>query len=304
MSPITLKQLEAFYWAATCANFAVAAERVHVSVSSLSRRITELESALGRPLFDRAGHRAVLTEDGRRALPAALRALEAAAQVSGVFQDSQGLGGRCSFGVGELSALTWLPKFMARVKELYPALTVEPCVDVGAVLERQLEKGQLDFAVVAGRSSRAGILSRQVGSARFAWMTSAGVAGRSRTLTPTQLRRFPVITLPEGAGSTRILDDWLQAAGIDAVQRIACNNWGAIAGMLREGLGIGFLPEGWDGAPTDPAALRVLKSQPPLAPLPYSFQWRRDDTRPLVGIMRDCVAQCVDFSVAAGLGRR
>ena len=45
---MTLKQLEAFYWAATCASFAVAAERLHLSVSSLSKRIAELEEALGR----------------------------------------------------------------------------------------------------------------------------------------------------------------------------------------------------------------------------------------------------------------
>ena len=45
---MTLKQLEAFYWAATCASFAVAAERLHLSVSSLSKRIAELEEALGQ----------------------------------------------------------------------------------------------------------------------------------------------------------------------------------------------------------------------------------------------------------------
>jgi DNA-binding transcriptional LysR family regulator len=61
---MTLKQLEAFYWAATCASFAVAAERLHLSVSSLSKRITELEDALGQPLFDRSGHKAALTDAG------------------------------------------------------------------------------------------------------------------------------------------------------------------------------------------------------------------------------------------------
>src|SRR5574343_538717 len=66
---MTLKQLEAFYWAASCATFAMAAERVHLSVSSLSKRIAELEASLGQVLFDRAGHRAALTEAGTRLLP-------------------------------------------------------------------------------------------------------------------------------------------------------------------------------------------------------------------------------------------
>lgn len=68
---MTLKQLEAFYWAATCASFAVAADRLHLSLSSLSKRIAELESALGLDLFDRSGHRAVLTAAGERLLPQA-----------------------------------------------------------------------------------------------------------------------------------------------------------------------------------------------------------------------------------------
>ena len=54
---MTLKQLEAFYWAATCASFAVAAERLHLSVSSLSKRIAELEEALGQRCSTAAGTR-------------------------------------------------------------------------------------------------------------------------------------------------------------------------------------------------------------------------------------------------------
>ncbi|WP_348752274.1 LysR family transcriptional regulator, partial [uncultured Aquincola sp.] len=68
---MTLKQLEAFYWAATCSSFAMAAERVHLSVSSLSKRIAELEASLGQPLFDRSGRQAALTEAGQRLLPQA-----------------------------------------------------------------------------------------------------------------------------------------------------------------------------------------------------------------------------------------
>ncbi|SUP85622.1 LysR family substrate-binding transcriptional regulator [Yersinia pseudotuberculosis] len=51
---MTLKQLEAFYWAARCSNFSIAAERLHISISSLSKRIVELEASLGCTLFDRS----------------------------------------------------------------------------------------------------------------------------------------------------------------------------------------------------------------------------------------------------------
>lgn len=298
MTQPTLKQLEAFYSAATCANFATAAERLHLSVSSLSKRLVELELALGHTLFDRSGHRAVLSAAGTRLLAPALSVLDAVAALQGAFSTAAGFSGRCRFGVGELSALTWLPRFVARIREQHPGLLVEPCVDVGAVLERRVEKGELDFAVIAGRSSSSQMLSQPVGVARFAWMAAPQVAGPDGWLTPALLQRWPLITLPAGAGTTRILDDWMLAQGLTLTppQRIECNHWAAIAGMLREGLGIGFLPECWASAPAGTRALQVLASQPPLAPLHYAFQWRRDDRRELIRVMRELVSPCVDFS--------
>ena len=112
---MTLKQLEAFYWAATCASFAVAAERLHLSVSSLSKRIAELEEALGQ-LFDRSGHKAALTEAGQRLLPQAGDMLASAERIRASVAQSAGLVGRCRFGVGELTALTWLPRLIGVVR--------------------------------------------------------------------------------------------------------------------------------------------------------------------------------------------
>ena len=44
---MTLKQLEAFYLAARLGTFALAAARIHVTQSSLSKRIAELEKGGG-----------------------------------------------------------------------------------------------------------------------------------------------------------------------------------------------------------------------------------------------------------------
>ncbi|KVM54724.1 LysR family transcriptional regulator [Burkholderia ubonensis] len=294
MATPTFKQLDAFYWAATSANFATAAQRLNLSISSLSKRINELEQATGRVLFDRSGHRAVLTEDGETLLPAAIRVLEAVAALQDAFAQDKGLTGRLSFGVGELSALTWLPRFVAAVQKLHPQLKLEPYVDVGAVLEAKVDAGELDFAVIAGRSSRGSILSQQVTEARFAWMASERLVGSARTLTPALLERHPLVTLPAGAGTTHILDEWLLATGVNHARRITCNNWSALAGMMREGVGIGFLPADWAATHTDAALVR-LASKPALSPLPYAFQWRRGDMRGLIPSMLALVRQYADF---------
>ncbi|AOJ03782.1 MULTISPECIES: LysR family transcriptional regulator [Burkholderia] len=294
MATPTLKQLDAFYWAATCANFSTAAQRLHLSISSLSKRINELEQVMGRTLFDRSGHRAVLTEDGETLLPAAVRVLESVAALQDAFAEDKGLTGRLRFGVGELSALTWLPRFVAAVQKLHPQLILEPYVDVGAALEDKVDAGELDFAVVAGRSSRGSILSQPVTEARFAWMAAEKLVGRERTLTPALIASQTLVILPAGSGVTRILDEWLLACGIDHPRRITCNNWGAVAGMLREGVGIGFLPADWAAARTG-GGLVQLTSEPSLSPLHYAFQWRRGDMRGLIPSMLALVRQHADF---------
>ncbi|ERJ37948.1 LysR family transcriptional regulator [Burkholderia sp. AU4i] len=294
MATPTLKQLDAFYWAATCANFSTAAQRLHLSVSSLSKRINELEQVVERTLFDRSGHRAVLTDDGEALLPAVVRVLESVAALQESVARDEGLSGRLRFGVGELSALTWLPRFVAAVQKQHPKLALEPYVDVGAALEEKVDAGELDFAVIAGRSSRSSVLSQPVAEARFAWMAAEALVGRERVLTPALLASHALVLLPSGSGVTRILDDWLLACGINHARRIECNNWSAVAGMLSEGVGIGFLPVDWARARPG-GHLVQLTSEPPLAPLQYAFQWRRGDVRGLIPSMLSLVRQYADF---------
>lgn len=297
MQSPSIKQLEAFWWAATCANFATAAQRVHLSVSSLSKRISELESVLGQALFDRSGHRAVLTEAGERLLPAALDVLNAMAALGHALDTRTALTGHCRFGVGDLSALTWLPAFVAAARQAHPHLVLEPYVDVGGVLERRLDDGELDFAVIAGRSSRSTLLSQPVGAARFAWAAAPALPGTGRPGAGALLQRHALVTLPPNAGTTRLLDDWLLAHRATVRERILCNSWGAVAGMLRAGVGIGFLPAGWIGT----LGLRAVGGRAPLAPLHYTFQWRRGDARALIPAMQRLAQDQVDFSAPPAL---
>ena len=290
----TLKQLDAFYWAATCSNFATAAQRLHLSISSLSKRINELESVLGRTLFDRSGYRATLTQDGESLLPTAMRVLESVATIQDTFTRHNGLSGRLRFGVGELSAMTWLPRFVAATQKLHSQLQLEPHVDVGEVLEEKLDAGELDFAVVANRPSRSSLVSQTVAKARFTWMAAQQLVGSAHTLTPALLAKHQLVTLPSGSGVVRILDEWLLAQRISHTRHIQCNNWLAVAGMLREGVGIGFLPSAWETSLLK-TGLTSLKSHPDLSSLPYAFQWRRGDMRATIPAMLELVRQHVAF---------
>lgn len=293
---MTLKQLEAFYWAATSSTFLVAAERLHVSQSSLSKRIAELEAQLRRPLFDRSGHRAVLTEAGQQLLPLARRMLGLADEMLSLVAEGSGLRGYCRFGVGDLAALTWLPDLVAHVRAAYPDLVLEPYVDVGATLAQRLDSGELDFAVIAGYSSNSVIASEAIAQVRFSWAAAPELVQGRRAITASLLQETALIGMPPGAGTTRVLEQWLAVHNMVPGRRLTCNNLAAIAGLVAAGVGLGLFPEGWLRQMAARGAVVELRGRPALPPLQYTFQWRRDDTRPLLARMREAVAATVDFT--------
>lgn len=294
---MTLKQLEAFYWAATCSSFAMAAERVHLSVSSLSKRIAELEASLGQALFDRSGRQAALTEAGQRLLPQAGALLQQADALRQDIGGSTGLRGPCRIGVGELTALTWLPHWVAVIGQRHPALEVSVQVDIGEVLADRLDRGELDVAVIAGRSRRGALRCTPLAQATFCWCAAPALAARLRRLDAAALRTLPLVSLPAGSGITPIVDEWLEQAGAQAGQRLVCNHWGGIVGLLAQGLGVGLLPTGWAAALQQRGVLRELRSTVPLGALDYALHSRRDDLRPLVPQLRALAKATADYAV-------
>lgn len=294
---VTLKQVEAFYWAATLANFSLASGRLHISQSSLSKRIAELEAQLGRALFDRSGHRCQLTQPGQTLLPLARRLLRSADELVEAMADTGHVRGVCRFGVGELAALSWLPRFVVRAREVYPGLVLEPQVDLGRALEERVESGELDFAVVAGTSTRVALSSQVIARVRFLWAGSPALVGERRVVTAELLGQLAVITMPTDAGSAREFDNWLIANGLEVGRRLRCNNLGAIAGLVSAGVGISFLPEGWLEPLVQRGDVVLLESRPALPVQAYSFQARRDDIRPLVQRLKQLVIEQADFSL-------
>ena len=74
-----LRHLRYFVALAECLSFTRAAERVHVTQSTLSHQIRQLEEELGHPLFDRIGKRVMQTAAGEtfpRSASKALRDVE------------------------------------------------------------------------------------------------------------------------------------------------------------------------------------------------------------------------------------
>lgn len=294
---MTLKQLEAFYWAARLGSFAVAALRLHVTQSSLSRRISDLEEDLGQQLFSRSGQRAAITDAGTRLLPYATQMLDLETQARSSHGETAALRGVCRFGVSELVATTWLPKLVTNVLKQHPDLVLQPYVDLTAGLERKLERGELDFAVIPGPSRMSALAHRPLGDLDYAWMAAPTRLARGTVLTPSHFVEHPVITLTTQSTLTQSFDRWAQLQNLDIPRRLVCNSLLALIGLTTAGVGISFFPRPFMRPLLEREQLVELVCEPALPRLGYCFHWRGDDTRRLVMVLQELVAQAADFSV-------
>lgn len=295
---MTLNQLKAFYWAAKLGTFAIAAGRLHVTQSSLSKRIAELEANIGRPLFDRSGKRAVLTDAGESLLETARQMIELEEQARSRLAFEHDPGGVCRIGLSELSATTWFPGFVGRLRSEHPDLAIEPQVGLSRSLDKLVERGELDLAVVVGAASGQALASHEVSTIKFSWLSSPARLRAGTLLKAKQFQEHPVISSTSDSGLAMAFESWIAAHDIKVSQTITCNSLTAIIGLTVAGVGISFLPKQYVQPLEKKRLLVTVRSELPLPPINYNIIWRRDDTRRLIFHVKKLLLEEVDFSKA------
>ena len=138
-------------------NFISAADRLHVTQSTVSARIHALEEHLGCTLFIRNKGGTSLTPAGRQFQKHAstlVRTIEQARHDVGVprgFRGALTIGGR--FGLWEQLLLRWLPA----MREVAPDISVRAEIGMEPELMQGLVEGRLDIGVMYTPQSRPGL---------------------------------------------------------------------------------------------------------------------------------------------------
>mgnify|MGYP006342568555 FL=1 len=84
---LTLRQLQIFVAVARSGSTTAASAEIALSQSATSSAVNELERLLSLRLFDRAGKRLLLNDNGRALLPRALALLDGAAGIEQMSRD-------------------------------------------------------------------------------------------------------------------------------------------------------------------------------------------------------------------------
>lgn len=240
---LTLDALEVLDAIQRKGSFAAAAEALHRVPSAVTYAVQKLEEDLGVALFDRSGHRAVLTDAGKELLREGQHLLSAAHELEArVKRVATGYEVELRIAVNDV--IPWAP-LIPLVEEFYSVACgtrLRLCAEVYGGAWDALVSGRADFVIGAPAEGPAGggYVTRPLGEVEWAFMVA-----------PTH----PLAKAPEPIPPEEILKHRSIAAA-DSSRSLPPRTSGMLSGQdvltvpdlnlkiafHRAGLGVGYLP--------------------------------------------------------------
>lgn len=293
---ITLKQLEGFYWAAELGGLEQAAQRLNTTQSAISKRLQELETVLGLTLFDRSKRRAAITVQGQHVLELAREMLATRNRIMDLRSSLQPAVRTLRLGVTELTALTWLPSLIQRIRGNHPLVTVEPTVDTSAHLGDQLKAGTLDMVAVPDAFREAQFETVPLDSVEYAWMCSPSYLDGVADLPLTALGQYTIIVQLHASGLGDMVGRWLRDNHVHLESSLSSSSLTAIASLTLSGLGISYLPRKIFEPLVASGQLRMIKSSPAIPRVPYVLQYKKAEADDFMRMVASMATDTCDFS--------
>jgi len=229
-----LRHLRYFVALAECLNFTRAAQRVHVTQSTLSHQIRQLEGELGRDLFDRIGKRVVLTEAGETFLGYATKALHEVDQgLSDLSRAPDELSGEVRVGATHTFNAGFVPECLALFLQKYP--TVKVCVEELAAdaIGVKLLEGSLDVGIAYQPADPTHLWFEPLYNEEMALVVSTQHPfAQRRRIRMVELHRQPMVLLPPVFATRTMLDDCFRSCGAEPVVAAEMNTIAPMLGLV------------------------------------------------------------------------
>jgi LysR family cyn operon transcriptional activator len=231
-----LRHLRYFAALAETLHFTRAAERTHVTQSTLSHQIKQLEEELGVTLFDRVGKRVTITEVGDRLLSEilpALRQIDLATNSVTVKPGSATghlrVGATYSFNISLVPScianfLTRNPEVKVLAEELSQDLIIERLVagdlDLG-IAYRPTDGDQLWFEPLYNEELKLVV-------------NSAHPLAKRKRLRMVELHNLRMALLPKTFGTRKLLDECFRSAGAEPLVVVEMNTLLPMVELVRK----------------------------------------------------------------------
>jgi DNA-binding transcriptional LysR family regulator len=243
MTKISLDALQVIDAIDRKGSFAAAAEDLHRVPSAVTYSVRQLEGALGVELFDRRGHRAVLTHAGAELLSQGRQLLRAAAEVEcRVQQVARGWESELRIAVDTVIGMDRMLRLVGEFYEQKSGTQLRLMHEVLAGVWDALASGRADLAIGASGDAPAGrsYATRVLGRMELVFVAAPfhEIVKEPRPLTDATIQKYRAVSI---ADSTRVLAPrTLNLLAGQDVLTVSSMNQKAAAHIA--GLGVGFLP--------------------------------------------------------------
>lgn len=227
-----LRHLRYFVALAEQLSFTQAAEKVHVTQSTLSHQIKQLEDELGCRLFRRQGRRVQLTDEGETFLDSARNALREVENGIKALRDTAASPDGClRVGTTYTFNMHIIPKCIALFHARYPGVRVEIAEMASEHIARGLLDGGLDFGVTYQPENTSELMFEPLYNESMVLVVNQRHRfARRRFLRMAELHGQPLVLLPRAFATRLLLDECFRMA--DA-QPVVVAEMNAIAPMIE-----------------------------------------------------------------------
>jgi|TARA_B100000959_G_scaffold287225_1_gene370254 LysR family hydrogen peroxide-inducible transcriptional activator len=243
MAP-SIKQLRYICAVAEHKHFSKAAQACHVTQSTLSAAIQDLESQLGVIIFERTKKSVLITPLGERLLHQARLVLGGVQDFTSLARShDEALAGEIRLGVIPTIGPFLLPRLLAELRNSYPQLKLYLKEDLSAQLAQQLQQGQLDLIILAFPYALPGMETLSLLRDEFLLCLPPGhPLEKSKQVRQQQLRGESLLLLEEGHC---LRDHALEACKLESADRDLVyqgTSLHTLVQMVANGLGVTLLP--------------------------------------------------------------
>jgi DNA-binding transcriptional LysR family regulator len=251
VSPLNLRQLEAFVAVIETGSFSGAARRLGLGQSTVSTHVAALERALALTLFDRAGRRIRPSRAGAALLQHAREILSARRRAeASMLAFREGDAGELLVAASTIPATYLMPRWLGAFRATRPGIRVTLKVGDSRDVARMLLEGIADLAVAGARPHPPGRFSvAAVAEDRLVLAVPPHhPLAAQRRCRPEDLKGVPFLQREAGSGTREAVDAALMRAGLDPRKDLASicelGSTEAVREGVKAGLGVAIL-SGW-----------------------------------------------------------
>ncbi len=258
-----LEYYRTFFWVANLKNFTMAAEKLCVSQSAVSQTIKKLENEIGCPLFDRTGKELRLTGEGEQLLKHVRHAIEEFEVGENlVTRLSSTKSGELVIGATETAIRYHLGPWLRDFKAENPSVRITFKGSTTSELCRLLQEGTIEIAFLispiadADRFHLQEILSFQ----DIPVVSSDYDMDLDIIYRPKDLMKFPFISITEENAVRSAYDQWFWSDDALLLPDFTVRNIGLVLPLIKEGLGIGIVPDMYAQNDLSNGNLKLIKT--------------------------------------------